>query len=56
MSEYLKDPSVPAGWRTISHEKAEDRLGAAPDAVNLNPDAMEEGHGGGGSDIEPDME
>ncbi|KAJ5606595.1 nuclear serine protease [Penicillium lagena] len=54
MSEYKKDPSHPSGWRTISHEDV-DKLGAAPDAANLNPDAMdEEFHGG--SDIEPDAE
>ena len=54
MSEYKKDPSHPSGWRTISHED-EDKLGAAPDAANLNPDAMDEEFQGG-SDIEPDAE
>lgn len=48
MSEYIKDPSAPAGWRTVSHDKA----GAASDTV-LNPDAMQEGYEGG-SDVEPD--
>jgi hypothetical protein len=52
MSEYIKDPSVEAGWRTISHDK----LGAASDAANLNPDAMDEGGEAGGSDVEPDVE
>ncbi|KAJ5623583.1 Pro-apoptotic serine protease [Penicillium lividum] len=56
MSEYLKDPSVAAGWRTISHGKLNEKLGVAADAVNLNPDAMDEGLEGGGSDMEPDME
>lgn len=55
MSEYIKDPSVEAGWRTISHDKTEG-LGAASDAANLNPDAMDEGGAPGGSDVEPDME
>jgi hypothetical protein len=55
MSEYIKDPSVEAGWRTISHDKIEG-LGAASDAANLNPDAMDEGGEAGGSDVEPDME
>ncbi|OOQ87263.1 Pro-apoptotic serine protease nma111 [Penicillium brasilianum] len=55
MSEYIKDPSVEAGWRTISHDKT-DGLGAASDAANLNPDAMDEGGAAGGSDVEPDME
>jgi hypothetical protein len=56
MSEYIKDPSVEAGWRTISHDKTKDGLGAASDAANLNPDAMDEGGEAGGSDVEPDME
>lgn len=56
MSEYIKDPSVEAGWRTVSHGKAEDKLGVAPDAANLNPDAMDENMEEGGSDMEPDME
>jgi hypothetical protein len=52
MSEYVKDPTTPSGWRTISYET---QVGVAPDAVNLNPDAMDEGAEQGGSDIEPDM-
>lgn len=56
MSEYLKDPSVPAGWRTVSYEKPEDKIGVSPDAANLNPDAMDEVFEGGGSDVEPDVE
>lgn len=56
MSEYLKDPSISAGWRTISHDKSGDKLGISPDAANLNPDAMDEGLEGGASDMEPDME
>lgn len=56
MSEYLKDPSVPAGWRTVSHEKPHDKLGVSPDAANLNPDAMDEVFEAGASDIEPDVE
>lgn len=53
MSEYLKDPSAPDGWRTISHPKQKHKDGIAPDSSNLNPDAMDEGLDGG-SDIEPD--
>jgi hypothetical protein len=56
MSEYLKDPSVDAGWRTISHDKSDDKLGVSSDAANLNPDAMDEGMEGGASDMEPDVE
>lgn len=56
MSEYLKDPSVAAGWRTVSYEKPEEKIGVAPDAANLNPDAMDEVFEGGASDAEPDVE
>ncbi|KAJ5679895.1 Pro-apoptotic serine protease [Penicillium macrosclerotiorum] len=56
MSEYIKDPSTSAGWRTVSHDKRGDKLGASPDAVNLNFDAMDEGLEDGGSDMEPDFE
>lgn len=52
MSEYVKDPTTASGWRTISYET---QIGVAPDAVNLNPDAMDEAAEGGPSDIEPDM-
>lgn len=53
MSEYLKDPSAPDGWRTISHPKQKHKDGIAPDSSNLNPDAMDEGLMDV-SDIEPD--
>lgn len=56
MSEYIKDTSVAAGWRTVSHDKPNTKPGVAPDTANLNPDAMDEGFEGGGSDLEPDME
>lgn len=55
MSEYIKDPSTPAGWRTISHDKHDAKRGIAPDAANLNPDAMDEEFQGG-SDVEPAAE
>ena len=52
MSEYVKDPASASGWRTISYET---EIGVAPDAANLNPDAMDEAAEGGASEIEPDM-
>ncbi|RDH26310.1 PDZ-like domain-domain-containing protein [Aspergillus welwitschiae] len=55
MSEYIKDQSQPPGWRTVSHDKDKYKDGIAPDAANLNPDAMDEGFDGV-SDIEPDFE
>ncbi|KAJ5220492.1 Pro-apoptotic serine protease [Penicillium chermesinum] len=58
MSEYIKDPSVAAGWRTVSHDTSDKnrKPGVSPDTANLNPDAMDEGQDGGGSDVEPDPE
>lgn len=53
MSEYIKDSSVPAGWRTISYDKPEDN---STDAANLNPEAMDEVFEGGASDVEPDTD
>lgn len=53
MSEYVKDPTSASGWRTISYET---EIGVAPDAANLNPDAMDEAAEGGASEIEPDMQ
>lgn len=52
MSEYIKDPSAPEGWRSISHDKELLRL----DSDNLNADAMDEGRDDGISDMEPDGE
>ncbi|KAJ5344466.1 hypothetical protein N7452_002470 [Penicillium brevicompactum] len=52
MSEYIKDSSCELGWRTISHET---QVGLAPDAANLNPDAMDEDANGGADEVEPVM-
>jgi hypothetical protein len=54
MSQYVKDPSTPLGWRTISYLKSMTRRGIEPDNTNLNADAMVEERDGGGSDVEPD--
>lgn len=53
MSEYLRDPSAPDGWKTVSHPKQKHKGGIAPDSSNLNPDAMDEGFDDV-SEIEPD--
>ena len=42
MSEYIKDPSRPLGWKTVSHDKEKHKEGVAADAANLNPDAFTE--------------
>ncbi|KAJ9259282.1 hypothetical protein DTO207G8_845 [Paecilomyces variotii] len=56
MSEYIKDPSVPAGWRTVSYEKGKERRGVTADSSNLNADAMDEGIDDGPSDVEPEVD
>lgn len=55
MSQYVKDPSHPAGWRTVSHAQDKYKDGIDPDVANLNPDAMDEVFDEI-SDIEPDTE
>lgn len=55
MSEYVKDPTSPGGWRTISYDKGSKNRGELNDTGNLNADAMEEGIDDGMSDFEPDM-
>ncbi|KGQ01647.1 Pro-apoptotic serine protease NMA111 [Paracoccidioides lutzii Pb01] len=51
MSEYVKDPSAPEGWRAISHDKEPRRS----DMDNLNADAMDEEPDEAMSDAEPDQ-
>ncbi|EED21123.1 nuclear serine protease HtrA2/Nma111, putative [Talaromyces stipitatus ATCC 10500] len=51
MSEYVKDPSAPAGWKVINYPKRDE---ASADQGNLTADAMDEGAEDGGSDAEPD--
>lgn len=53
MSEYVKDPTAPEGWKTISYD-GKKRRGDMGDTDNLNADAMEEGCDDGMSDVEPD--
>lgn len=55
MSEYVKDPSQPLGWRTVSHERDRHKDGITPDAANLNPDAMDEVYEEV-SDVEPEVD
>lgn len=51
MSEYIKDPSAPEGWRTISYEKKGRTLS---DSANPNADAMEEVAENEPGDVEPE--
>jgi hypothetical protein len=55
MSEYVKDPSQPLGWRTVSHDRDRHKDGITPDAANLNPDAMDEVYEEV-SDVEPEVD
>jgi hypothetical protein len=59
MSEYVKDPSAPEGWKVISYEGGKTRRPTAPDTANLNADTLDEdrdeGIGEGLSDLDPDM-
>jgi hypothetical protein len=52
MSEYVKDPNSPEGWKTICYERGEERRGLSADSLNLNADAMDEDSGVS----EPEME
>ena len=54
MSEYIKDPSAPLGWRTVSYDRSRTRRGTAPDIANLNADIMVEEREGDVSDCEPE--
>jgi pro-apoptotic serine protease NMA111 len=54
MSEYVKDPNSPEGWKTICYDKGEERRDLSADSINLNADAMDEDSDGGNSD--PEME
>ncbi len=59
MSEYVKDPSGPEGWKVIAYDKGETRRSKAPDTVNLNADTLhedrDEGMSEGMSDVDPDV-
>jgi len=52
MSEYIKDPNSPEGWKTICYERGEEKRGLSADSLNLNADAMDEDSG----ISEPEME
>jgi pro-apoptotic serine protease NMA111 len=54
MSEYVKDPSSPEGWRMVSYEKGQQKYGGVADTTYLNADSMDEGAGGGNTDMECD--
>lgn len=50
MSSYIKDPTHPLGWKTVSYGKDRQKEGVAADAANLNPDAMVEDVEDGGDE------
>lgn len=51
MSEYVKEPSAPLGWRTINYDHGKEPHGTM---VDLNADAMDEGCDETNGDMEPE--
>lgn len=54
MSEYVKDPAKPSGWKTISYQSAGKHSGGDSDGAPLTAEGMDEG--GGDSDDGDDAE
>ncbi|KAL1957563.1 hypothetical protein VTO42DRAFT_5790 [Malbranchea cinnamomea] len=54
MSQYIKDPSSPLGWRTITYPASMTRHGTAPDISNLNADSMVEERDESMEGVEPE--
>lgn len=50
MSEYVKDPVN--GWKSISYDSAGKRKTTVVDGAPVTAEAMDEGGGDGGSDME----
>lgn len=46
MSEYVKDPSHPNGWKVISYSKGK-KSGMKDDGAPMTAEAMDEGADGG---------
>ncbi len=45
MSEYVKDPANPSGWKTIAYQSAGKHGGGESDGAPLTAEGMEEGDG-----------
>lgn len=55
MSEYIKDPSAPLGWRIISYAPDAEPRGKIADVNNVNADSMMEDVNDGTGDMEPEV-
>ena len=54
MTQYIKDPSHPLGWRTVSYPSNTTRRGVSSDDSMVNADGMVEEPDEGMEDVEPD--
>ena len=54
MSEYIKDPSAPLGWKIITYTPDTETRGKIADTNNINPDSMIEDVGDETSGMEPE--
>ena len=52
MSEYVKDPTRPAGWKTISYDSKGKKRAMVVDGAPVTADGMDEGGDDGVSDVE----
>ena len=52
MSEYVKDPTQPNGWKSISYGSFGKRKTAEIDGAPVTAEGMDEGAEEGGSDVE----
>lgn len=53
MTEYVKDPAHPLGWRTVSYPSDQARRGVSDDSM-VNADGMVEEPDQGMEDVEPE--
>jgi len=56
MSEYVKDPSQPNGWKTISYDSAGSKKTMVIDGAPVTAEGMDEGGDDAGSDADEGME
>lgn len=52
MSEYVKDPAQPNGWKTISYDSAGKKKTTVVDGAPVTNEGMDEGCDDGGSDVD----
>lgn len=54
MSEYIKDPSAPLGWRIVSYTPDAEPRGKIADVNNVNADSMMEDVNDDAGELEPE--